>query len=39
MSKKQQSTSKQTRRSFSEEFKMEAVKLLTEQNYKVAEAA
>ncbi|MCH7688502.1 MAG: transposase [Planctomycetes bacterium] len=39
MSKKQQSTSKQTRRSFSEEFKIEAVKLVTEQNYKVAEAA
>ncbi len=39
MSKKQPSASKRTRRSFSEEFKIEAVKLVTEQNYKVAEAA
>ena len=39
MSKKQQLKSKQARRSFSEEFKIEAVKLVTEQNYKVGEAA
>ena len=39
MSKKQQLASNRTRRSFSEEFKIEAVKLVTEQNYKVAEAA
>jgi len=39
MSKKQPSKSKRVRRSFSEEFKIEAVKLVTEQNYKVAEAA
>jgi transposase len=39
MSQKRQSSSKRTRRSFSEEFKIEAVKLVTEQNYKVAEAA
>jgi len=39
MSKKQRSASQRTRRSFSEEFKIEAVKLVTEQNYKVSEAA
>lgn len=39
MSKVPQSSIKRTRRSFSEEFKIEAVKLVTEQNYKVAEAA
>jgi transposase len=39
MSKKQESSGKRARRSFSEEFKIEAVKLVTEQNYKVAEAA
>ena len=31
--------SKQTRRRFSDEFKEEAVKLITEQGYKVSEAA
>ena len=39
MSQKRQSPSKRPRRSFSEEFKIEAVKLVTEQKYKVAEAA
>ncbi|WP_339910567.1 IS3 family transposase [Symmachiella dynata] len=39
MSQKRQTASKRTRRSFSEEFKIEAVKLVTEQKYKVAEAA
>ncbi len=39
MSKKQQSEPKRARRSFGEEFKIEAVKLVTEQDYKVAEAA
>ncbi len=39
MSKKQQSKPKRARRSFSDEFKIEAVKLVTDQNYKVAEAA
>ena len=39
MSKKQQSSVKRTRRSYSDEFKIEAVKMVTEQNTKVAEAA
>ncbi len=39
MSKKQETSRKRTRRSYSEEFKIEAVKLVTEQNYKVAEAS
>jgi len=39
MSKKQPLRPKRVRRSFSKEFKLEAVKLVTEQNYKVAEAA
>jgi transposase len=37
--KSKQTTTKPKRRTFSEEFKLEAVKLVTEQNYKVAEAA
>jgi transposase len=39
MSQKRQLKPKRTRRSFSEEFKIEAVKLVTDQKYKVAEAA
>ncbi len=39
MSQKRQAASKRTRRSFSEEFKNEAVKLVTEQGEKVAQAA
>ena len=42
MSKKQsatESTSKQTRRTFTQEFKQEAVNLVADQGYKVAEAA
>lgn len=39
MSKKQNLPRKRARRSFSEEFKVEAVKLVTEHDYKVAEAA
>ena len=38
MSQKRQLTPKRTRRSYSEEFKIEAVKLVTDQKYKVAEA-
>ncbi len=32
-------TAKRTRRKFSDEYKIEAVKMVTEQGYKVAEAA
>ena len=42
MSKKQatsQSTTKRTRRTFDDEYKIEAVKMVTDQGYKVAEAA
>lgn len=39
MSQKRQTASKRTRRLFSEEFKIEAVKLVTEQGAKVAQAA
>ncbi len=39
MSQKPRTTSKRPRRRFSEEFKIEAVKLVTEQKYKVSEAA
>ena len=38
MSKKS-SQSKRTRRNFSDEYKIEAVKMVTEQGYKVTEAA
>lgn len=34
-----ESTTKRTRRTFSDEFKVRAVKMVTEQGYKVAEAA
>lgn len=37
--KSRQATRKPKRRTFSEEFKLEAVKLVTEQNYKASEAA
>ena len=36
---KKSSQSKRTRRNFSEEYKIEAVKMVTEQGYKVTEAA
>jgi len=42
MSKKKttsESTAKRTRRKFSDEYKIEAVKMVTDQGYKVAEAA
>ncbi len=39
MSKKQTTNTKRQRRSFSDEFKIEAVKMVTEQGYTVAEAA
>ncbi len=42
MSKKKatsESTTKRPRRTFSDEYKIEAVKMVTEQGYKVAEAA
>jgi transposase len=39
MNQKRHSKPKRTRRSYSEEFKFETVKLVTEQKYKVAESA
>ena len=39
MNKKSSSQSKRTRRSFSEEYKIEAVKMVTEQGFQIAEAA